>query len=278
MITRTLRESEAGVNFLNRQLPQKWREGLIILKNFSITVSPAMRHQKLIAVTLMNLFTGIASFGSDPIRLPNGLSITPDAAPRSVLFSLNPHMPERKDVSMGEAVTTALSPNGQTLLVLTSGYNKEGKEKFREYVFIFDVSSYPPRQVDALPIPNSFCGLAWNPNGLEFYVSGGVDDLMYIFRKSANGKFSRTAGISLGHPRGNGLYSNLSAPLDAEAPKPMVAGIGVNQAGEIAVVANFYNDSISIIDIESRKKTGELTPSFFDHSERQHRHNRQHAP
>ncbi len=217
-----------------------------------------MRHKKFIAVTLMNLFTGIASFGSDPIRLPNGLTITPDAVPRSVLFSLNPHMPGRKDVSMGEAVTTALSPDGQTLLVLTSGYNMEGQEKFREYVFIFDVGSYPPRQVDALPIPNSFCGLAWNPNGLEFYVSGGVDDRMYIFAKAANGKFSRTAAISLGHSRGNGLYSNASAPLNAEAPKPMVAGIAVNQAGKIAVVANFYNDSISIIDIGSRRKTGEL--------------------
>src|SRR5215510_6542419 len=217
-----------------------------------------MRYQKLVAVTLMNLFTGIASFGSDPIRLPNGLVITPDAAPRSVLSSLNPHIPGRKDVSMGEAVTSALSPDGKTLLVLTSGYNKEGQEKLREYVFIFDVRSYPPRQVDALPIPNSFCGLAWNPNGLEFYVSGGVDDRIYTFTKSANGKFSQTAGIPLGHPRGNGLYSNAPAPLNADAPKPMVAGIAVNQAGKTAVVANFYNDSISIIDIGTRKKTGEL--------------------
>ena len=38
----------------------------------------------------------------------------------------------------------------------------------------------------------------------------------------------------------------------------MVAGIGVNQAGTVAVVANFYNDSISVVDLKSRTKTGEL--------------------
>ena len=38
----------------------------------------------------------------------------------------------------------------------------------------------------------------------------------------------------------------------------MAAGIGVNQAGTIAVVANFYNDSISVIDLKTRKKSAEL--------------------
>src|SRR5262249_43956107 len=72
------------------------------------------------------------------------------------------------------------------------------------------------------------------------------------------GGFSRTASIALGHSRANGLFSNLPAPLNVEAAKPMVAGIAVNQSGSSAVVANFYNDSISIIDLKTRKKTAEL--------------------
>src|SRR5262252_7008128 len=186
-----------------------------------------------------------AARASDPIYLPNGLMITPDAAPHSSLMMLNPGMPGRRDLTMGQAVTTALSPDGSTLLVLTSGYNKDGPQKYDEYVFIFDATVYPPLQKQALPIPNSFCGLTWNPDGNEFYVSGGVDDNIYVFTKSTAGSFSRTAAIGLQHARANGLLANLQAPLNAAAAKPIVAGISVNASGSMAVGANFYNDSIS---------------------------------
>ena len=197
---------------------------------------------------------------SDPIQLPTGLWISPDAAPHSVTMPLNPGLSSRPNLTLGQAVTTALSPDGTQLLVLTSGYNKEGQgaaTQSNEYVFVYDVTSYPPRQVQALPIPNSFCGLAWNPNGQEFYASGGVDDTVYIFVRKGLA-YSRAASVALGHPHGNGLYSNAPAPANSSAPKPMAAGIGVNQAGTIAVVANFYNDSISLIDLKTRKKSAEL--------------------
>jgi DNA-binding beta-propeller fold protein YncE len=38
----------------------------------------------------------------------------------------------------------------------------------------------------------------------------------------------------------------------------MAAGIGVSQSGTLAVVANFFNDSISVVDLEARAKTAEL--------------------
>jgi DNA-binding beta-propeller fold protein YncE len=199
---------------------------------------------------------------TDPVQLPNGLAITPDALPHSVQMPLNPGLPGRPDLTLGQAVTTAVSPDGSRLLVLTSGYNIEGGggARFHEYVFVYDITSFPPRQIQALAVPNSFCGLAWNPSGQEFYVSGGVDDKVYVFaRRGAGGaSFSRVGAIALGHPRGNGLLSNAPAPYNAEAPKPMAAGIGVNQSGATAVVANLYNDSISVIDMKTRRKTGEL--------------------
>src|SRR5215510_10080468 len=162
---------------------------------------------------LMTLF--LVAFASDPIRLPNGLWITPDATPRSHLTMLNPGITGRQNVTLGQAVTTALSPDGSRLLVLTSGYNKDGSQKLDEYVFIFDTTVYPPKQLQALPVPNSFCGLTWNPNGNEFYVSGGVDDNIYVFGKSKQGAFARAAAISLGHGRANGLFANLPAPANA---------------------------------------------------------------
>src|SRR5262245_11334032 len=209
-------------------------------------------------LAVLSVCFAMSALAGDPIRLPNGLSITPDAAPRSVLTPLNPGLPGRRDVTLGQPVTTVLSPDGGTLLVLTSGYNRENAQRFDEHVFVFDVASFPPRQIQALPIPNSFCGLAWNPNGQEFYVSGGVDDRVYVFTKGSSNRFTRTASIALGHQRGNGLLSNLPAPLNAESPKPMVAGIAVNRSGSIAIVANLYNDSVSLIDLKSRKKTAEL--------------------
>ena len=48
---------------------------------------------------------------------------------------------------------------------------------------IYDVTSFSPRQAQALPLRDSFCGLAWNPNGREFYASGGVDDTVYVFAR-----------------------------------------------------------------------------------------------
>ncbi len=227
-----------------------------------------MHLNKITALIFCILALTVSAIASDPIRLPNGLTITPDAAPHSLVLPLNPGLPGRRDLTMGEAVTTSMSPDGRTLLVLTSGYNKEGPEKFNEYVFVFDVSAGTPRQLQAVPVANSFCGLTWNPNNQEFYVSGGVDDRVYVFSKNTDGKFSRAATIPLGHPRGNGLLSNAPAPENAEAPKPMVAGIAVNQSGTLAVVANFYNDSISTIDLKTRKKTGELDlrPGVHDKS------------
>jgi DNA-binding beta-propeller fold protein YncE len=214
--------------------------------------------QKPLLVALAAVLCGSSLFASDPIYLPNGLAITPDAAPLSAMTLLNPGLPGRRDLTMGQAVTTALSPDGSKLLVLTSGYNKDGAQKFDEYVFVFDAEVYPPRQLQAVPVPNSFCGLVWNPNGSEFYVSGGVDDRVYVFTKAKSGMFTKAGAIPLRHSLANGLFANLPAPANKNAAKPIVAGISVNATGSALVAANFYNDSISIVDLKIRKRTAEL--------------------
>src|SRR5271165_1500164 len=88
---------------------------------------------------------------SDPISLPTGMSITPTAAPHSVLQLLNPGLANLPNYVAGQAVSTALSPDGTTLLVLTSGYNyvtdSQGKAQTNEYVFVYNTGYNPPKQL-----------------------------------------------------------------------------------------------------------------------------------
>ncbi len=214
---------------------------------------------------VLPLITSLAlvpmAWAADPVQLPNGLAITPTATPHSVMMPLNPHLDGKPDYGLSQPVSTAVSPDGKLLLVLTSGYNKERGVRggqTSEFVLIYDASVFPVKFLQALPLPNTFCGMAWNPNGNEFYVSGGVDDKVYIFVHNDDNTFSRHASVSLGHAHGKGLLSDVPEHEGAQPPKPMAGGIGVNRSGTTALVANFYNDSVSVIDLKARRLTGEL--------------------
>src|SRR5512146_93472 len=114
---------------------------------------------------------------------PTGQAITPAAAPGAIFQALNPDLPSNPGFTAGQASAVALSPDGRTLLILTSGFNRmlgpDGKairDQSSEYVFVYDVSGPSPVKRQVLRVANSFLGLAWAPAGDRFYVSGGVDD------------------------------------------------------------------------------------------------------
>ncbi|MFZ0639809.1 MAG: bifunctional YncE family protein/alkaline phosphatase family protein [Candidatus Acidiferrales bacterium] len=186
--------------------------------------------------------------------LPTGMTITPMAARGSFYVPLNPGLEDFPDYVAGQPVTTAMSPDGATLLALTSGYNemndasgRQIKRDSNEYVFAFDISQGRPRKTQALQVANTFDGIAWNPNGQEFYVAGGVDDDVHVFAKQ-NGKWAEAGpAIKLGHKHGLGIDV-----------KPEAAGIGVTADGKKLLVANFENDSVSMVDVAARQKTAEL--------------------
>ena len=121
--------------------------------------------------------------------LPTGMSITPTAPGGTIFQALNPELPSLPDFRVDMAVTTSLSPDGKTLLILTSGFNQNldangnvDPQTSNEYVFVFDVSGKTPRQAQVIQIiSNAFDGLTWNPSGKSFYVSGGPDDLIHVF-------------------------------------------------------------------------------------------------
>ena len=194
------------------------------------------------------------------MNIPNqGVSITPLAVPGSRFQTLNPGLKRFPKYVAGGAVTTVVSPDKKTLLVLTSGYNRlnnsAGQRAARDstqYVFVFNIAHKTPVQTQAVRVPNTYCGIAFDPSGKTFYVSGGVDDNIHIYDLGPNGWAERTGSpVALGH-HGKGVG------LDV---KPQAAGIAIAANGRQIVVADYYNDSISVLTkgLHNRwTKTGEL--------------------
>ena len=195
------------------------------------------------------------------------MSITPTAAPGSTLQFLNPDLPGMREFLADHPIATALSPDGNTLLVLTSGYNRVSDIKDKsipalsnEYVFIYDVTHNPPVMRQALPIPNTYMGIAWAPDGKTFYVSGGMDDNVHVFTQDQSpdqeeARWSESLpAISLGHKHGLGASDEEGKGNN----KPVAAGLAVSADGTRLLVANSANDSVSLVDLAQKKTIAEL--------------------
>src|SRR5258708_4885485 len=120
--------------------------------------------------------------------VPTGKVVTPTAAKGSTFHRLNPGLAAFPNFVAGQAVTTSTSPNGKTLLILTSGFNRNNDAAGNqvdaastEFVFVYDISVNPPTQKQVLQVPNTFNGMVWNPNGKEFYVSAGPPAAVLLF-------------------------------------------------------------------------------------------------
>jgi YVTN family beta-propeller protein len=179
--------------------------------------------------------------------LPTGARITPTAAPGSTFEPLVPDLPEAPTFRAGHAVALALSPDGSTLLALTSGYNLLAKADgsddpagSNEYVFVYDVTGGPAVKKQVIQVPNTFVGITWSAKGDAFYVSGGVNDSLHVYTRSAAGAWQNTSTIPLGHTTANGLLV-----------KPEAAGVGVTADGKRAVVADLENDAVTIVDLDA---------------------------
>ncbi len=197
----------------------------------------------------------VPSAPSAPQMLPNtGQQLTPTAPRGSRFESLNPGLADFPNYTAGQAVTTVTSPDQSTLLVLTSGYNllngtggttlgQQINADSNEYVFVYDITnSYPVKQ-QVLQVPNTYTGIAFDPSGTTFYVTGGMDDNIHIYDKGNNPASwaeRSTSPIALGHKTGNGL-----------AVPPAAAGVALTADGSKLVVANYYNDSISVLNKSS---------------------------
>lgn len=167
--------------------------------------------------------------------LPTGQIITPTATPGSTFAPLATGLRTDSNADAAEAVTTALSPDGKTLLVLTSGYNQnfndeQTGEEFTypildpltgqpsgsitdsetgeqseaitskaEWVFVFDVSGGSLVKKQQINIPNTYVGLTWSPDSKRFYVSAGGDDRVNVYAHAGNQYVPDAPFILLGH-------------------------------------------------------------------------------
>ncbi len=180
------------------------------------------------------------------------------AVPGAHFEMLNPGLKEFPQFVAGQAMSAATSPDMKTLLVLTSGFNRingdDGKpiaDASEEYVFVYDISQGEARKKQVLKVPNTFAGLAWAPSGRSFYVSGGVDDNVHSFALRNDGQWNEDGEpIKLGHTSGLGLTPG-KEPLAA-------GGVAVTADGKTVLVANIYNDSVSIVDTSGRRVAHEI--------------------
>ncbi len=204
----------------------------------------------------------------EPQILSTGQIITP-LAPRGASFEpLNPGLPDNPGYTVGQAESTAVSPDSRTLLVLTSGYNLENftsgaslgqtnPADSSEWIFVFDITSGKAVQKQAIPVTNTYSGVVWSPLGNEFYVSGGNKDDVHIYAKTS-GAWTEAANspVALGHTPS----SPVSAGGLGIATQPEAAGIAVSQNGQKLIVADYENDAISTLQKQDGKwtKTAEL--------------------
>ncbi|MBI3677012.1 MAG: beta-propeller fold lactonase family protein [Proteobacteria bacterium] len=191
--------------------------------------------------------------------LPTGQTITPLAAPGSRFDPLALDLPKIGHAIAGQAVTTALTPDGRTLFVLTSGYNSwrdgDGKtiaEASSEHLFIYDVLATLPKFLQAVPVDNTFGGLAV-ADDKTLYVGGGADDTFVTFSQNSDRTWSMSGQpVKLGHTSGNAVVRN------PKVLKPSTAGLALTRDGNTLVIANYQNDSITVVSLGANKNASEL--------------------
>ena len=202
--------------------------------------------------------------------MPDGHYLTPTAATGAQFVSLNPGLPDHPDYLAGQAMKSVLSPDGTTMLVMTSGYNNlnystEGSSlgqfepsASNEYIFVYHVAGAAgalPQLAQVLQVPDTYVGLVFSPDGSKFYASGGVDDVVYTYSKTGAG-WAQTGSVSLGHASQIVPGLPLSGGLGFYQ-SPVVANLALTADGGTLVAVNAFNASISVINTATNSVTSE---------------------
>lgn len=205
-----------------------------------------------------------------PQQLATGQYVTPTALRGAVQQFLNPGLSAYPDFVAGEAVRSQLSPDGKTLAVLCAGQNSLDRPdgttdaaNSTQYIFLFDVggtNKEAPLLIQVIRQKNAHVGLVFSPDGRTLYAAGGVDDAVHAYSK-VDGSWSLVRTIQLGHG-GKGVGIGV---------KPNAGGLGISDDGRTLVVANNYNDSISVIDAASGavRYEHDLRPFFANNEGRE---------
>jgi YVTN family beta-propeller protein len=225
------------------------------------------------ATVLAGLWCGVARADIDDgeldntgqLPLPSGQFVTPTAATGAIFTTLNPGLTAVPSFIANGAVKTSVSPDGKTLLVMTSGYNlvansSGGAASTSQFIFVYDISGgnqRTPAKKQVIQVPDTYVGLVWAPDGSKFYVSGGSGDAVYVCAGSTAAGWSKSATIPLGHtpflPTSSPFYGLVLNGIGFEE-ESTVAGLGLSADGSVLVAANIYNDSITVINATTNTK------------------------
>ena len=182
-----------------------------------------------------------------PLQLATGQYVTPTAPAGAKQQLLNPGLPAYPNFGAGEAVRSQLSPDGKTLAVLCAGQNSlalpdgtTDEVNSTQYIFLYDVTGRhraAPLLQQVIPQTNAHVGLVFSSDGNTLYATGGRDDVVYAYgKKGPTWALLRT--IALGH-------GELGIGVEVA---PNASGLALSADNKTLVVANNYNDSISVID------------------------------
>ena len=185
-------------------------------------------------------------------QLATGQYVTPTFVKGAVQQYLNPGLTDYPNFVAGEAVRSQLSPDGTTLAIITAGQNSLDRPdgttdtaNSTQFIFLYNVegaNKTKPVLEQVIRQTNAHVGLVFSPDGNTLYAAGGADDKVYVYAK-AGGAWTAAAPIALGHAnKGVGL-----------SVRPNASGMDVSADGSTLVVANNYNDSISVIDTATRQ-------------------------
>jgi YVTN family beta-propeller protein len=199
----------------------------------------------------------------DLVPLATGQYVTPTLIRGAVQQYLNPGLSDYPNFVAGEAVRSQLSPDGTTLAIICAGQNSLDKAdgtvdtaNSTQFIFLYNVAGANkahPVLTQVLQQVNAHVGLVFSPDGHTLYAAGGADDVVYVYGKTGS-TWALSTQIALGHAnKGVGL-----------GVRPNASGLGLSADGKTLVVANNYNDSISVIDTatHSVRYEHDLRPFF----------------
>ncbi len=228
-----------------------------------------MNAKRQLAIALWLVLAGAPALGrdadDDARPTPSGFAITPLAAPGARLTRLGTLDGRPGSPAITNPAALAASPDGQLFAVLTSGFNGMALPDGRpdaahstERLMIFRAGPAGAEKRAEAPVPASFAGLAWAPDGRRLAVTLGVGDAVMTFAWDGSHLVADGAPIPLGHAAGLGLRV-----------KPAAAGLAWAGPDRL-LVANFFNDSVSLVDVAARRTIGEidLRPGKTDPAQR----------